>query len=191
MTILQCDVAYVVQSEDGSLVKVGVSGNPRARVYQIASTVPFEMRLVALIADGRNSERKMKELLAPWKLRGEWFQPRPELNEFLAEKRRQNKLLSFSEVDAAYSDGYIKPAVLEYLNGRNCSMTDAGDLVYRFLREGVKVIEGRMDKLHVATKREIAAELLRGFTPLTQDTPTPSVSIPAPRAAQMNGETVQ
>jgi hypothetical protein len=175
MSAMNCDVAYVVQADDGTLVKVGVSGNPRARVYQIAQSVPFPMRLVALVADGKQSERKMKEILSPWKVRGEWFQPRQELNDFLAQKRRENKLLTFLDVDDEYCENYIKPAVLEYLNGRNCSMTDAGDLVYRFLREGRKVIEGRIDKLHTATKREVSAELLRGFVTLPQGSTTPFV----------------
>lgn len=179
---VKADVAYVVQSDDGAVVKVGVSGNPRARVYGIKQSMPFGVRLVALVADGRNSEKRMKELLAPWKLQGEWFEPRAELNEFLIEMRQANKLLVAEKVDDAFCDQFIKPAVLEYLSGRQPTMSDAGDLVYRFLREGSRVIAGRMDRLHAAVKREIPASLLAGFVPLAQNHETPSVKLAAPAA---------
>lgn len=174
---IKVDVAYVVQSADGRVVKVGVSGNPKIRVNGIKQSVPFDVRLVALIADGKDSEQRMKALLAPWKIQGEWFAPRVELNEFLAEKRRENKILSVAKVDHDYCETFIKPAVLEYLVGRQPTMSEPGDLVYRFLREGLPVVDGRMDKLHVAVKREIPASLLAGFIPLSHDQPTPSVKL--------------
>ena len=174
---IKADIAYVVQSEDGQVVKVGVSGNPRARVYGITQSMPFTVRLVALIGDGRNSERRMKEILAPWKLQGEWFAPRPELNDFLREMRRTNMLLSAQKIDDEYCEKFVKPAVLEYLAGRKPTMTEPGDLVYRFLREGSEAIVARMDKLHAAVKREIPAALLAGFIPLAQDHETPAVTI--------------
>lgn len=181
---IKADIAYVVQSEDGSVVKVGVSGNPRVRVYGIKQSMPFDVKLVALVSDGRNSERRMKAILAPWKVQGEWYSPRPELNEFLAAMRKENKLLTEMKVDDAFCDEFVKPAVLDYLGGRQPTMTDHGDLVYRFLREGSKVLSGRMDKLHVAVKREIPASLLAGFIPLSTDHETPSVKCAAPAPEQ-------
>ncbi|MGN6143523.1 MAG: hypothetical protein ACTHOP_08035 [Mesorhizobium sp.] len=174
MTI-KADIAYVVQAIDGGVVKVGVSGNPRVRVYGIKQAMPFDVGLVALVADGRNSERRMKEILAPWKVQGEWYSPRPELNDFLAVMRKENKLLSAMKVNDAFCEEFIKPAVLDYLGSRQPTMTDAGDLVFRFLRDGTKVVAGRMDKLHAAVKREIPASLLAGFVPLAQDHETPAV----------------
>lgn len=171
------DVAYVVQSDDGKVVKVGVSGDPRRRVYQITQSMPFAVSLVTLITGGRAAERQMKALLAPWKLQGEWFEPRPELNEFLSGMRRENRLMEIAVVDDDYCANFIKPAVLEYLNGRQPTMTDAGDLVYRFLREGLPVIANRMDLLHKALKREVPPELLAGFLPVAQHKPTPSVRL--------------
>lgn len=174
---LRCDIAYVVQSEDGSVVKVGFSGNPKMRVSQITQTMPFPMRLVALISNGKVAERQMKELLSPWKLRGEWFQPRPELNEFLAQKRAEGRLVISIPVDDAYCEKYIKPEIINYLSGRQPSMSEPGDMVFRFLQEGAKVIVNRMSTLHGGLKGEISTDILGGFVPLPHDAPDPCVIV--------------
>ena len=130
------EIAYVIQQSGGGVVKVGVSKNPFRRISQIRQTVPFEMDLVALIAEGKSSEKEMKALLEPWRQKGEWFSPRPELNDYLIRKRKQNALLTSAEINEEFSENFLKPYVQEHLGARNPLMNPSGDLVFRYMHLG-------------------------------------------------------
>lgn len=158
------NLAYVIQATDETLaVKVGYSTNPIGRFNQIRLAVPFPVRLVAILGKGRDTEKEMIGLLSTWRMRGEWFEPRPELNDFLAHQRASGNVLSQVVVDAAYCDTHIKPAVLKYLDGREPQFNELGDLVYRFLRDGLPALKDRAHLLAQATKNTVPAETLAGW----------------------------
>lgn len=181
---MRCDLAYIVQATDAARsVKVGMSGEPLKRFNHIRLSVPFGVRLIAIILDGKKTEREMKGLLSPWQMRGEWFEPRPELNAFIEEKRRQNKIVQAVTVDQDFSDAFIRPAVLAYLGERDPAKNDAGDLVYRFLHQGIDAIRGREAALVPALKSAICPEVLAGFIPLPEGSPSPSIDVLSEAAA--------
>ena len=173
------DIAYVIQSTEGDrIVKVGFSTNPQVRLTNIRHSVPFGVELVAMLTDGKATERRLKEMLSPWQRKGEWFDPRPELNAFLSAARARNEVVTAIEVDQAYSDAFIRPFVLEYLGGRAPLLNNYGDLVARFLHEGLSAIKGRERDLSAAITHKIPANVLAGFVPLTTEAPTPQIVIP-------------
>lgn len=67
---------------DHNLVKIGVSGNPNARLAQLrtASAFPLELCFVgACQTTGAEIEREAHRLLEPHRTNGEWFDCSPEL----------------------------------------------------------------------------------------------------------------
>lgn len=173
------EVAYVIQQSGGGVVKVGVSKNPFKRVMQIRQTVPFEMELIALISDGKTTEKEMKSLLEPWKQKGEWFAPRPELNEYLVRKKKQNALLTSIEMDEEFSENFLKPYVHEHLGTRQPLMNYAGDLVFRYMHLGFVVIRDRLDEFNLAVNKLVPPHLLMGLVPLPSSADCPAVEVPA------------
>lgn len=54
-------------------VKIGWSADPIKRLSKIASDCPAEPRLLGLIPATKAQEGEIKDLLAPWCVRREWF----------------------------------------------------------------------------------------------------------------------
>ena len=184
MTTKAACVAYILQAQDESgYVKVGMTSDIDRRMKQLRTALPFTLELVALFANGKQTESEMKDLLAPWQTRGEWFQPRVELNSFIAAKRKHNMVLERVEVDEAYSNQFIKPVVLAYLAGREPLFNAAGDFVYRFIHEGIKIVGDRHWELVGAVKAELSYETLQGLVPLREGLPTPAIRVPDLAAA--------
>lgn len=185
----KCDLAYVLQAKDDTgYVKVGMTSDVERRVRQLRTSLPFTLEVVAVLGNGKAIEAEMKSLLSPWQTRGEWFHPRPELNEFLATKRRHNLVLERVEVDEAYCAAFITPIVLGYLAGREPAMNYAGDLVARYLRDGARVLEGRATDLIAAVKGEIKPEMIAGYVPLPEGAPTPCIWLPGVNASSKETE---
>lgn len=175
----KCNLAYVLQAQDETgYVKVGMTSDVERRLKQLRTWLPFTLKLVAIMSNGKAAEAEMKSLLSEWQTRGEWFLPRQELNDFLIAKRKANCLLERVPVDDAYCEAFIRPVAIGYLAGREPLMNHAGDLMARFLREGAKAIAGREDVFSAAVRDEISAEVLQGYVPLREGEPTPLVAIP-------------
>ncbi len=172
------NLAYVVQATDDTLaVKVGYSTNPNGRFNKIRLSVPFPVRLVAILGKGKDTEKEMISLLSAWRMRGEWFEPRPELNDFLAHQKATGNVLTQLVVDEAYCESHIKPVVLKYLDGRQPLLNSMGDMVYRFLRDGLPAVQGRIDELAAATKNAVSGDVLGGWASAPDTEPVPSITL--------------
>lgn len=75
---------YVIQSEQGGPVKIGKAKNPRERIATLQTASPYPLRLLHVLPGGRPLERQLHERLAPFRLRGEWFDLDPKVLELLA-----------------------------------------------------------------------------------------------------------
>jgi hypothetical protein len=54
-------------------VKIGWSTDPFRRLGEIRTGCPADAQLLGLVAAERHHEREIHALLAPWRLRAEWF----------------------------------------------------------------------------------------------------------------------
>lgn len=73
---LRYDCVYLMRCED--FVKIGISSDPRARLINIQSSVPFEVSLNAVISpifpsEARLLESHLHKVFADFRERGEWF----------------------------------------------------------------------------------------------------------------------
>jgi hypothetical protein len=72
-------VIYFIQAPPDGPVKIGYAAHPHLRLaaLQVASAEPLE--LLAWLEGDRNLERAAHAHFADSRLRGEWFEPTPEL----------------------------------------------------------------------------------------------------------------
>lgn len=173
------DFAYVIQGDDEArVIKVGRSRDPARRVAGLLSGIPFNAQLVAILGEGTRRERQMKDLLAPDRMRGEWFKPSQALNDYLRSARAENALLIRETIGEDFFRSYIQPAIIEYLNGRLPNSTSCGDFIYRLLHAGYSALGARQGLLLEACPHALTPELLAGYVPLGLDAETPQITIP-------------
>ena len=64
---------FVYFLRSGSLVKIGCSSNPRARLRQLTTGNAFGLRLEAVVAGGRKVEQELHRRFAAYRHQAEWF----------------------------------------------------------------------------------------------------------------------
>lgn len=71
---------YFIRAEHSGLIKIGCATNPTARLRALSTGSAEPLKLLAVWqGGGRDAERQMHELFAPYRSHGEWFHPSEEL----------------------------------------------------------------------------------------------------------------
>lgn len=82
---------FVYFAQAHSLVKIGLSSNPKLRLQALRTACPYPIRVLRVVdggrgvAEGREAERVYHETFAAQHAHGEWFHVSPELLSFVAE----------------------------------------------------------------------------------------------------------
>ncbi len=78
---------YFIQAVDGGPVKIGYSSNPRARLSSMQTGRADQLRILALLPGGAETEVAMHHVFRKYRVRprGEWFHPAPTILAFIAE----------------------------------------------------------------------------------------------------------
>lgn len=77
---------YFIQSVTGGLIKIGVAGNPEARLGDLQIGSPVDLHLIGVIKGAEfRGEAELHARFASARVRGEWFEPTPELLAYIAE----------------------------------------------------------------------------------------------------------
>lgn len=76
---------YFVQAEESRRIKIGyTSGDGSKRIHTLKTASPESLRVLGVIAKGtRHGERRLHELFATIRFRGEWFHPTEDLLRFI------------------------------------------------------------------------------------------------------------
>ena len=77
---------YFIRS--GQYVKIGRANSPLARLRQVQTGNPLQGELLAVLPGGRNSEARLHSAFAEYRVRGEWFQLVPAIEEFITDACR-------------------------------------------------------------------------------------------------------
>lgn len=75
---------YFIQADKGGPIKIGYSGKPFARLNLLQVSQHVELKMVALIEGDRKLEGDLHQQFGKHHLRGEWFNPGPELLKYLS-----------------------------------------------------------------------------------------------------------
>jgi len=80
-------VIYFIQVGEGGPIKIGHTRDgqlwQRKQTPQIAN--PERLQVLGVQAGGREEERRLHGVFTEYRIRGEWFEPRPELLTFIDE----------------------------------------------------------------------------------------------------------
>lgn len=72
------DLVYFIGGDVGA-IKIGLAGNAKRRLATIQAHSPIPVRLLAVIAGGREVEMSYHRRFAAHRLHGEWFEPHPDI----------------------------------------------------------------------------------------------------------------
>ncbi len=69
-------LVYFIQAVDGGPIKIGKSNvvQLRARVAELQTGNPAELRVIGCIAGDHETERQLHSALTQYRVRGEWFE---------------------------------------------------------------------------------------------------------------------
>jgi|SRR5579859_1366545 len=97
-------VVYFVQSVIGGPIKIGKSVDPMARLIQLQSGSPFQLRLLATTA--KDIELELHERFAADRLHGEWFHPSQELRDYIVDAQKKERFRNAlrAHVHAVFGD---------------------------------------------------------------------------------------
>lgn len=182
--VRKCDLAYLVQSDaPGAIVKIGRTQDAQQRVTQLKHSVPFAIRLIAVMTGGVKQEKAFKQRFQHLQHKGEWFRPVEEMNAYLREASEGALLVERHTVTDEFFKAYIEPAILQWLNGRTPKFNAAGDFLARVLQVGPQALDNRRDDL-VKHCPGVTPELMRGYLPAPLGREIPRIDVPMPAEAR-------
>lgn len=75
---------YFILAEEVGRVKIGITTNIRARMYDLQNSSPVELKLIALFENKTfEDERFLHAVFSDYRIRGEWFRYSDEIKDFL------------------------------------------------------------------------------------------------------------
>lgn len=76
---------YFMRAEFGDRpIKIGVANDPMARAKKIHAMCPFPISLVATVPGNIYDEKLIQRHFRAHRIRGEWFNPAPEILDFIS-----------------------------------------------------------------------------------------------------------
>ena len=80
---------YFVQAKTTGWIKIGRAKNPASRIKDLQSSNGDALELLSMIPEKNYTEGFLHEKFKHLRVRGEWFEPREELIQFIAECKSQ------------------------------------------------------------------------------------------------------
>lgn len=74
---------YFVQCGEEGPIKIGHSTSPRYRVRELQNSSPYDLRLLGVLEGDQKREKELHLQFGELRLKNEWFEPAPELLEFI------------------------------------------------------------------------------------------------------------
>lgn len=74
---------YFIQEGDDGPIKIGKAGAVERRLKSLQTAHHKELSILQVISGGAERESKIKNDLVKFKIKGEWFQPVPEVFEYM------------------------------------------------------------------------------------------------------------
>lgn len=74
---------YFILSKNCNLIKIGSSGDPSRRIYDLSTSCPDDLTCLGLMSNSGGQEVKLHEQFKKDRVKGEWFRATPELLTFI------------------------------------------------------------------------------------------------------------
>lgn len=80
---------YFIQVGIGGPIKIGIASDVERRLLEVQIGCPYKLYLVLAVASGAPFEGLIHKAFKDINIRGEWFEPQPELMKFIEDARRR------------------------------------------------------------------------------------------------------
>lgn len=97
-------VTYIIYSHQNKAVKIGYASDLASRISTIQISTPEELSLLFAFQGGREIEKELHQLLAKYRLRGEWFDFTSEVFQMLSDYQKQTIIQKTRTVDGKEID---------------------------------------------------------------------------------------
>lgn len=95
---------YFIQAGDAGPIKVGfTSGDVQRRVTQLQTGNPSALAILGAIKGTAERERQLHGRLSPWRAKGEWFKPHPDVLQVIEDELRDGEQIVF-ELQSSVED---------------------------------------------------------------------------------------
>ena len=74
---------YFMRAGNDGPIKIGHSGNPESRRKNLQTAHYHELEIIGVMPDDADVEGRLKKQFAAHRIRGEWFEPVPEIIDFI------------------------------------------------------------------------------------------------------------
>lgn len=81
---------YFIQSIHGGPIKIGLTNEIKTRLHSIQTMSPVKLKVIATIEGDYLTEKALHQIFSKYRLYGEWFDPCPEIMEFINNRRGES-----------------------------------------------------------------------------------------------------
>jgi hypothetical protein len=138
------DLGYVYLMGCQGCLKVGKTVNPGRRRKGHQTGNPFSVRIVKTwwVSSMSQAERQLQVTLRDWNVRGEWYQPPPDVRKKLLSIRCLDTLLSTGRDKEVESSPSVPPIPLDFPGGIRylAQLSPSGQTAHWVRRESAKVV---------------------------------------------------
>lgn len=85
---------YFLQSETVGPIKIGTARHVRQRMARIQAMSPHKLHLLCVAMGGRPWETMLLDRFRRFRLHGEWFEPHPQLFDFIRDVKRWGRTVA-------------------------------------------------------------------------------------------------
>ena len=76
---------YFIMSEKTQAIKIGfTTGSVKVRLRALQTAHPYRLKVLATLNGNRSYEKELHQRFAQFRLKGEWFEPHPDLLAFIS-----------------------------------------------------------------------------------------------------------
>jgi hypothetical protein len=86
---------YAIRRPDTGAVKIGRTWDVAIRMQILQSANDVDLKLILCFVCIDEAERLIHEMLAPWRLRGEWFSSSVEVEDWLVRQAKEPNVIRF------------------------------------------------------------------------------------------------
>jgi hypothetical protein len=90
---------YFIQAEQGGLIKIGYAADVCRRFRGVQAMSPVPLKILGVIPLGNTTyEKHLHRQLRPIRVHGEWFEPTPELLDFIEKYAEKFQCLEYKKL---------------------------------------------------------------------------------------------
>lgn len=147
---------YFIQSGDNGHVKIGYTTNFESRLKHLQTGCPETLKILATIKGGEDIERQLHNRFRQYQYRNEWFEPHPELLDFINKIRDKQSAFKQNDITTEEDLLHFKLAYACRMTKEECPNFEANDK--RYIRIAFYAFLGELSDVFYPDEKELILE---------------------------------